>query len=208
MSLVRIKQVVPLGGHCVRLSLTDGRTIERDVAPLLSGRVFEAIRRDAALFRQVRVEHGTLVWPGDVDLCPDVLIWQGPPPETGPNVADACPVQSPCPRDDFDRLNENTVEQAALDWFKSLGYAVLFGPNIAPGEPQAERRTFGDVVLIDRLRAALTRINPDIPAEALEEAIRKATRTESPSLVENNRRFHRLQGRQRLVEVIRPIGAP
>jgi hypothetical protein len=43
--------------------------------------VFDAIRKDPALFQQVRVEHGTVVWPGDVDLCPDVLIWSGPPPE-------------------------------------------------------------------------------------------------------------------------------
>jgi hypothetical protein len=48
--------------------------------------VFQAIRQDPVLFRQVRAEHGTVTWPGEVDLCPDVLIWQGPPPkgETSP----------------------------------------------------------------------------------------------------------------------------
>ena len=83
MSLVRIKQVVPLDGYRLRLTLTDGSTIERDVTNLLVGPVFEAIRRDPALFRQVRVDHGTVVWPGEVDLCPDVLIWKGPPPPAG-----------------------------------------------------------------------------------------------------------------------------
>ena len=81
MSLVRIKQAVPLNGFRLRLTLTDDRTLERDVAGLLIGPVFESIRRDPALFRQVRVEHGTVVWPGDIDLCPDVLIWNGPPPQ-------------------------------------------------------------------------------------------------------------------------------
>jgi hypothetical protein len=81
VSLVRIKQVVPLEGYRLRLTLTDGSTVERDVSSLLAGPVFDAIRSDPALFRQVRVEHGTVVWPGDVDLCPDVLIYDGPPPE-------------------------------------------------------------------------------------------------------------------------------
>jgi hypothetical protein len=82
MSMVRIKEAVPLSGQRLRLTLTDGRTLERDVGPLLAGPVFAAIRNDPSLFQQVRVEHGTVVWPGDVDLCPDVLIWEGPPPAT------------------------------------------------------------------------------------------------------------------------------
>jgi hypothetical protein len=81
MSLVRIKKAVPLHGFRLRLTLTDDRTVERDVTDLLTGPVFEAIRRAPALFRQVRVEHGTVVWPGEIDLCPDVLIWNGPPPK-------------------------------------------------------------------------------------------------------------------------------
>ena len=81
---------------------------------------------------------------------------------------------------------------AALDWFEALGYTVLQGPDIAPGEPSAERSDFGEVVLGDRLRAALERLNANVPESALDEALRKVTRTETPSLVENNRRFHRL----------------
>src|SRR5947209_3324379 len=89
-------------------------------------------------------------------------------------------------------MTESAVEEAALGWLQELKYAVLHGPDIAPGEPNAERATFGDVILLDRLRTALVRINPTIPAEVLDEAIRKATHAESPALVENNRRFHKL----------------
>lgn len=89
-------------------------------------------------------------------------------------------------------FTESTVEEAALEVFAALGYTILHGPNIAPGEMFAERSSYQDVVLVDRLRAALTRINPTIPAAAIEEAIRKLLRSESPTLEENNRRFHRL----------------
>ncbi len=80
MSLLRIKQAVPLEGYRLRLTLTDGSIVERDVEKLLVGPVFDGIRSDPVLFRKVSVEHGTVTWPGDVDLCPDVLIWQGPSP--------------------------------------------------------------------------------------------------------------------------------
>jgi hypothetical protein len=81
MALLRIKQVTPLPGHRLRLTLTDGTIIERDVSGLLRGPVFQAIRDDPEVFAQARAERGTVVWPGEIDLCPDVLIWDGPPPE-------------------------------------------------------------------------------------------------------------------------------
>ena len=64
----------------VQLTLTDGRVVERDLGPMLVGPVFGEIRKNAARFREVRVEGGTLVWPTGADLCPDVLIWGGLPP--------------------------------------------------------------------------------------------------------------------------------
>lgn len=87
-------------------------------------------------------------------------------------------------------FNESTVEEAALSWFEELGYAIVQGPSIAPGEPETERQSFGDVVLVRRLREAIDRLNPDIPTEAREEAFRKVLRPESPSLIGNNRTFH------------------
>jgi type I restriction enzyme R subunit len=63
-------------------------------------------------------------------------------------------------------LNESIVEEAALEWFGELGYAVGHGPHLAPGEPAAERESFGEVVLVGRLREAIRRLNPAIPEEA------------------------------------------
>jgi type I restriction enzyme R subunit len=89
------------------------------------------------------------------------------------------------------KFTESTVEEAALELFGSLGYAVLQGPTIAPGELFAERSTYGDVVLVKRLQEALARINPQVPPDTIQDAIRKVQLTESPNLIENNRRFHR-----------------
>ena len=89
-------------------------------------------------------------------------------------------------------FNESTVEEAGLSWFEGLGYGVAYGPNIAPGEPGAMRDSFDQVVLVERLRQAIDRINPAIPQEAREEALRKVLRPDSPSLVGANRTFHRM----------------
>jgi type I restriction enzyme R subunit len=56
-------------------------------------------------------------------------------------------------------LNESTVEAAALEWLQELGYTVAHGPHLAPGEPAAERESFAEVVLVERLRAAIERLN-------------------------------------------------
>jgi type I restriction enzyme R subunit len=91
-------------------------------------------------------------------------------------------------------FTESIVEEAALAWLETLGYAVLHGPGIAAGEPATERNdpNYRDVVLEGRLRQALVRLNPDLPAEALEDAYRKLTRTDAPSLLERNRAVHRM----------------
>ncbi len=87
---------------------------------------------------------------------------------------------------------ESTVEAAAIDWFSSLDYSVLHGPQIAPGELHAERTGFGETVLAQRLRNAMVALNPNIPVEALEDAFRKVTVVQHPSLIANNHAFHRL----------------
>src|SRR5437899_4276835 len=89
-------------------------------------------------------------------------------------------------------LTESVVEEAALSWFADSGYRLLHGPEIAPGELAAERAGFGDVVLAGRFRTALRKLNPALPTEALEEAFRKITVSHHPSLVANNRAFHRM----------------
>ena len=82
------------------------------------------------------------------------------------------------------------MEQTALDWFQFLGWQTAFGPDISPDGATCEREDYDQVVLLGRLQTALENINPNIPPDAISEAARKITRTESPSLIENNRRFH------------------
>jgi type I restriction enzyme, R subunit len=91
-------------------------------------------------------------------------------------------------------FTESIVEDATLAWLGSLGYKVLYGPAIAAGEPAAERSdpNYRDVMLEGRLRQALVRLNPDLPAGALEDAFRKLTRTDAPSLLERNRVVHKM----------------
>lgn len=87
-------------------------------------------------------------------------------------------------------FNEALIEQAALAWLESIGYTTLSGPEIAPGEAAAEREHYGQVVLERRLRQALQRLNPAVPPDAIDEAFRKLTRPDSPSLTANNHIFH------------------
>ncbi|KPL25350.1 MAG: DEAD/DEAH box helicase [Phycisphaerae bacterium SM1_79] len=88
-------------------------------------------------------------------------------------------------------MTESVVEEAALAWLEGLGYEVKFGPDIAPGELFAERSEWDEVVLAERLKDAIDRLNAKIPQEAQEEAFRKVTILNEPSLIRNNRAFHK-----------------
>jgi type I restriction enzyme, R subunit len=90
------------------------------------------------------------------------------------------------------KLTESIVEQAALDWLGGLGYEVLSGLAIAPGEQAAERTDYKQVFLFDRLQTKLEDLNPKIPTEGLQEAVRKLRLVSHPTLIENNRAFHKL----------------
>jgi type I restriction enzyme R subunit len=87
-------------------------------------------------------------------------------------------------------LTEADVERSLLEQLQEMGYETVAGPEIAPGGERSERKSWGDVVLRDRLRSALVRINAHLPAGAVAEALRQVGRLESPSLIQNNRRFH------------------
>jgi type I restriction enzyme R subunit len=89
-------------------------------------------------------------------------------------------------------FTESIIEEAALTWFKELGYDVVFGPTIAPEEQNAERLGWDEIILRERLRAALERINKSLPAEVLDEVVSRVCRTHSPNQVVNNHYFHRL----------------
>jgi type I site-specific restriction-modification system R (restriction) subunit len=68
-------------------------------------------------------------------------------------------------------FTESVIEDAALAWLEAAGWAVLHGPDIAPASPGAERDNYGQMLLAARLRAALARLNPQIPADALEDVV-------------------------------------
>ena len=74
----------------------------------------------------------------------------------------------------------------------SLGWSVAHGPDIAPDTLAAERDDYGQVVLEQRLHDALAQLNPDLPAEALDDAFRKLVHAEGPTLETRNRAFHRM----------------
>ena len=89
-------------------------------------------------------------------------------------------------------ITESTVEDAALAWLESLGWSVAHGPDIAPDTPGAERSDYGVVVLERRLRDTLARLNPNLPTAAQDDAFRKLTHPDGPTLEARNRAFHRL----------------
>jgi type I restriction enzyme R subunit len=88
-------------------------------------------------------------------------------------------------------ITESEIEQIALDILSSdLGYTVLYGPDIAEGD--RKERDYTEVVLQQRLKNAIDKFNPTIPEEAKEEAFKKALRTVTVSLADNNEHFHRM----------------
>lgn len=89
-------------------------------------------------------------------------------------------------------IHESDIETATLEWLTDLGYTVLHGPDIAPDTSNAERSTYKEVILTRRLQDAVAHLNPTIPTDAQEEAIRKVLNPDSPALVQNNSAFHQM----------------
>ena len=83
------------------------------------------------------------------------------------------------------------VEEAALDWFRALGYHVVGGPDQAPG-PHALRKSYADVMSTSAVRGALRRLNSDLSEDALHDALRKLTQPAGTTLEARNRSFHRM----------------
>ncbi len=103
-------------------------------------------------------------------------------------------------------MNEATVEEAALEWLRELGYVYAHGPDISPGGSAPERASFTEVVLVGRLRAALERLNPRLSAAALDDAARQVLDLDSPDPLANNRRFHDILRLGVPVEEVTPEG--
>jgi type I restriction enzyme R subunit len=88
------------------------------------------------------------------------------------------------------KLCESSIEIMAIEELQSLGYAYLSGVDLAP--ESGERQSYGDVLLMGRLRAALAKLNPAIPADALDSAARRLSRIATSNLLADNEEFHRL----------------
>jgi len=91
-----------------------------------------------------------------------------------------------------DKITENTIEEFAIELLEKLGYQYIFAPSIAPDSDIPERGAFEDVLLNERQQTALGRINPEIPEEVREDAIKQRLRLNSPELINNNETFHRM----------------
>ena len=88
-------------------------------------------------------------------------------------------------------ITESMLEDTCLDWLEELGWDRIYGPDIAPDTPHAERSSYSEVILKARLRSALARINPEVPDAGIDQAVKKLLAADSPNLIVNNRNFHR-----------------
>ncbi|WP_040205931.1 type I restriction endonuclease subunit R [Neobacillus jeddahensis] len=92
----------------------------------------------------------------------------------------------------LENFTEDLLEEATIEILQELGYEYVFGPEIGHDGERPERRDYREVILEQRIRDALYRLNRNLPEEALEEAFRKIITFNSPSLTENNKQFHTL----------------
>jgi len=98
----------------------------------------------------------------------------------------------------MERITESAIEKFAIELLEKQGYQFIYAPSIAPDSDTPERQSFEDVLLMERLQTAVGRINPSIPADIREDAIKQIQRLNSPELIANNEAFHRM-----LIEGIR-----
>lgn len=89
-------------------------------------------------------------------------------------------------------ITENIIEESAIEILQSQGWEYANGKEISPEGLFCERESFTQIVLVNRLRNSISKINPDIPLDAQEAAIQKVLRIASPDLLHNNEEFHRL----------------
>ena len=87
-------------------------------------------------------------------------------------------------------ITESDVEYIALEWLETLGWRSVYGPDIAPGEPESERTDYTQVVLEQRLLNALADLNPELSAGAIEDAFRKVTLPQGSTMEARNQNFH------------------
>jgi len=89
-------------------------------------------------------------------------------------------------------INEDQVEQLAIEWFKELGYDYQLGYDIAPDSDHPERDSYQQVILSKRLHSALSKLNPTLPSFAIDEAVHILKKPQHATLIQNNRAFHKM----------------
>ena len=80
-------------------------------------------------------------------------------------------------------MTEDKLEQEMLTWLSDLGYTHLYGPDIACDGPSPERSNYQGVLLIERLRNAIDRLNPTIPLAARADALQQVRDLNTPVLL-------------------------
>lgn len=90
------------------------------------------------------------------------------------------------------RITEHSIEDFAIKLLEHLGYKYIYAPSIAHDGENPERNSYEEILLTQRMAEAVRRINPTVPPEAQEEAIKEIQRIHSPELLTNNESFHRL----------------
>ncbi|ENY98968.1 Type-1 restriction enzyme R protein [Hungatella hathewayi] len=90
------------------------------------------------------------------------------------------------------KLCESAVEEMAIEELQSLGYTYIAGVDFAPDAPNSDRNSYSDILLISRLQSALLKINPTVPAEAVQRAAKKLSRIATSNLLADNEEFQKM----------------
>lgn len=90
------------------------------------------------------------------------------------------------------KLCESAIEEMAIEELQSLGYTYISGVDLAPDALNPERSSYGDVLLMGRLQTAAHKLNPTIPADVIQGAVRKLSRIATSSLLADNEEFHKM----------------
>jgi type I restriction enzyme R subunit len=90
------------------------------------------------------------------------------------------------------KLCESAIEEMVIEELQSLGYTYISGVDLAPDALNPERNSYGDVLLMGRLQTAVHKLNPTIPADAIQGAVRKLSRIATSNLLADNEEFHKM----------------
>lgn len=89
-------------------------------------------------------------------------------------------------------MTEGQLEQETLSWLAAVGYTIIFGYDIAPDGISPERNNYVEMLLLERLRSSISKLNPNIPLVTREDALQQVLNLSTPELLSAKRQFHRL----------------